>query len=329
MTTRNTTPVSQPLLSSNNKQHQSSEQNTPLCNQQPRLSQNSSSRFVFIPLALTVILTVALFLISSHIRNENLLDPTTYRPSTTVPFNLDNALSHISHLASRPRYVGTNALEDGMQYIMSQLHKLQPLAKRNNLHLDVQLFRSDPSSYTIGIANVANLHNSYDNISSVIARLRPAHLPFDTDVQPLLINAHVDSALSAPGASDILCGVGINMEIVRSIISLSSNVNTLRRPIIFLFNGGEEVFLTGAHSFVTQHPWGRVAAAFINLESIGAGNAFHLFRVGPNNPWLGHAFANAVSVPVGSVSGTDIFNTKVCLFSLLFSHSERAFFFFS
>lgn len=245
------------------------------------------------------------------IRNGRLPKPEKYQPTTTLPFDLNNTLRHISHLAKRPRFTGSRALEDGMHYIMQELRQVAPIAKQNNLHLDLELTSSDPGSYVMHLGKYAKILNSYDKIFNVIARLRPAQLPYHTSVKPLLINTHVDSAVSSPGVSDILSGVGIAMELIRCISVLPPSVNALQRPIIFLFNGAEELGLVGAHAFVTQHAWGRSPAAFINIESIGAGNAYHLFRVGPNNPWLGHAFARAVSYPTGSVAATDIFNTKV------------------
>lgn len=194
---------------------------------------------------------------------------------------------------------------------MSQLTQFQPFAKSNGIHLDLEHFRSGPGFTTLAKGSHEVALFSYNNISSVIARLRPSRLDYDTAVKPLLINVHLDSAVSSPGVSDILVGVAISLELVRCISSLPSQENALQRPVIFLFNGAEEVGLIGAHSFVTQHPWGRVAAAFINLEASGAGNTFHLFRVGPNSPWLGHAFARAVSVPSASVAATDVFNSRI------------------
>lgn len=197
-----------------------------------------------------------------------------------------------------------------MQYIHTQLEALQPIALQNQLHLDLDIFRSGPDTFSTSITDI-EIINSYSNITSVVARLRPASLPFDTNSSALLINAHVDSAIGSPGANDNVCGVGIVTELVRCMASIDDPNRMLRRPVVFLFNGAEEPILLGAHSFITQHPWANPIAAHINLESIGSGRAYHLFRLGPDSPWLANAYADAVSVPLASVSSTDVFDANV------------------
>lgn len=230
--------------------------------------------------------------------------------SKISPFNSENAIRHIRRIAGKPRFVCTAALEESLQYILSELEKLQVSAQRKGLELDVHLFRSKYDSFSTSIGNV-KLLNSYNNMSSVVARLRPVGVDYQSDEKSLLINAHVDSAIGAPGANDDAAAVGIMMETIRSISEHSSYNASLRRPVIFLFNGGEEVVLPAAHSFITQHPWAPTIAAHINLESIGSGDSFQLFRLGPGSPWLAKAFARSVSVPSGAVTGTDVFNSKV------------------
>lgn len=242
---------------------------------------------------------------------SSLPDPLTYEPSAQLPFNLTNALRLVDLLGKKKRWVTTAALDDAMQRVFNEVKGLVPVASENNLRLDVQIFRSGPSSFEIPLTKFVVRH-TYSNLTSVVARLRPARLPEDTDVKALLINAHVDSAVSSPGVSDVVGGVAIIIELIRTLASLRPDVNELRRPVIFLLNGGEEVIVQAAHSFITQHPWGRSAAAHINFESIGSGNAYHLFRLGPTSPWLARAYAKAVSVPLTSVTHTDAFETKVC-----------------
>lgn len=229
-------------------------------------------------------------------------------PTPQAPFDTVRAMRHVRIIAARPRWVSTKALDEAMRYIYSELDALKPVADNHGMELDLEYMRSGPGSYVVDIANI-DLVTSYSNLSNVVARLRPKHLPYDTDMRTLLINAHVDSAVSAPGASDNVCGVGVVMEVIRCIAS--SDVLKLSRPLVLLFNGAEEAVLPAAHAFVKQHPWAKGIAAHINLESLGAGDAYHLFRVGPHSPWLVEAFANAVSMPSTSVSASDLFESKV------------------
>lgn len=251
--------------------------------------------------------------------NESALpDPDTYMPSETMPFNLTNALRHIEHLGQKRRTVSSVALEDALRYIMTEMTNLRLTALQNNYVMDIQTFRSTSGSFCASVGSLDSFH-AYDDIPSVVIRIRPHYIEKNAKIPALLVNAHVDSALGSPGVSDNLSGVGLSMDIIRAIVSSSSEQFRLKRPVIFLFNGAEETILPGAHSFVSQHPWGRVSAAHINLESIGPGDTYYLFQLGPNAPWLAHAYANAVSIPYGTIAATDVFKTKVsyvCIFAL-------------
>lgn len=261
--------------------------------------------------ALAALVSIAVFCAFVITINESALpNPTTYHPSESMPFNLTNALRHIEHLGQRKRTVSSVALEDGLRYVAAEMDALRLTALQNNYVMDIQKFRSNPSSFCTTIGPFGLLH-AYDDIPSIVVRIRPHYIEKNAKIATLLINAHVDSALGSPGVSDNLSGVGLSMDVIRAIVSSSSDRFRLKRPVVFLFNGAEETVLPGAHSFVTQHPWGRSSAAHINLESIGSGDAYYLFQLGPNAPWLAQAYADAVSIPYGTIAATDVFNTKV------------------
>ncbi|CAD7940922.1 unnamed protein product, partial [Amoebophrya sp. A120] len=81
----------------------------------------------------------------------------------------------------------------------------------------------------------------------------------------ILLGSHFDSAPGSPGASDALALVALLLEILRVITQFDVPANLLRNvDAIFLFNGAEEVILSGAHSFVRNHRWGRHICGFIN-----------------------------------------------------------------
>ena len=56
-----------------------------------------------------------------------------------------------------------------------------------------------------------------------------------------------------PGASDDAVSCGVMLEIIR--VMLRRPRTSLSNDLIFLFNGAEEVILTGSHGFITQHKW--------------------------------------------------------------------------
>lgn len=270
-------------------------------------------------------MTFGLFMSVYIITKSNLPNIKTYQPSADMPFDWVNAKKHIIRMGKRYRFVGSAGLDDALAYIQSEMAALSEQAKRNDLDLQLDWFQSAPSSFLTSVGPI-NIRNSYDNLSSIVVRVTPHDVDIDSR-PPLLLNAHVDSAIGAPGVNDELSGVGVLMDIVRAVVSVPNDndpqhqKHRLNRPVIFLFNGAEEVVLQGAHSFITQHPWGRKVAAHINLESLGSGSEYLVFRLGPKHPWLAHAYARSVSYPVASVTATDVYNTKVSpvLYHLTFS----------
>ena len=78
-------------------------------------------------------------------------------------------------------------------------------------------------------------------VRNVIAILGP------TAGKALLLNAHYDSVPVGPGASDDGIGVATLLE-AASILK----DRPLRRPIILLFNEGEELGLIGARAFLAD-----------------------------------------------------------------------------
>lgn len=305
-----------PSANNNDVKDPSTTSNKSTSSQQPKWS-HSSSRLALRPALLAIFITIAMYTLVFQLAQSTLPDPRTFKPSPILPFDHTNAIRHITHMGSRMRYVSSNALHDALIYIQKEVEDLITVAEQNGYLLEVDFFRSGPSTFSTTISTV-QIRHSYDNLTSIVVRLSPNEY---NNEESLLINAHVDSAIGSPGVSDELSGVGIMMELIRGIVSTNNNPiieekkvvhqHKLKRPIIFLFNGAEEVILQGAHSFITQHKWSTNIICHINLESLGSGREYHLFRLGPNNPWLAHAYANSVTNPFASVTATDVFETKL------------------
>ena len=108
----------------------------------------------------------------------------------------------------------------------------------------------------------------YDDVACVVARLRGSG-----GGGAILINAHIDSAANAPGASDDLLAVGVLLESLNYF-----SKNRPQRDLIILINGAEETHQLAAHAFATQHPWAKDVRFVVNLESMGSGGRESIFR---------------------------------------------------
>src|SRR3954447_1243677 len=116
----------------------------------------------------------------------------------------------------------------------------------------------------------------------------------------LLLSAHYDSVPVGPGASDDGIGVATLLE-VASILK----DRPLKRPVILLFNEGEEVGLVGARAFLAD-PLSRNVGSLINLEARGVRGPANMFETSrPNGPAIAlyrqtaaHPVANSLSADV-------------------------------
>ncbi|HEU5482672.1 MAG TPA: M20/M25/M40 family metallo-hydrolase, partial [Sphingomicrobium sp.] len=132
-------------------------------------------------------------------------------------------------------------------------------------------------------------------VRNVIVALGPA------SGKALLINSHYDSNPSGPGAGDAGAGVATMLE-VASILK----GERLQRPVIFLFNEGEELGLIGARAFLSD-PLSQSVDSLINLEARGTTGPVTMFETSvPNGPPV-RTFARAVDRPYANSLATDFY----------------------
>ena len=120
------------------------------------------------------------------------------------------------------------------------------------------------------------------------------------NARALLLNAHYDSTPTGPGAADD--GIG-----VASLLEVGAHLQgqRLARPVILLFNEGEEYGLNGAAAFVESDPLARRVGKLINIEARGvAGPAFMFETNEPNAPAMA-AFGAASRRPFANSISTD------------------------
>ena len=89
----------------------------------------------------------------------------------------------------------------------------------------------------------------------------------------------------------------------------NSSVPLLRHPIVFLWNGAEELGLLGAHAFMQSHPWAKDIRAFINLEAAGFGGGATVFQT--TNAWIAQEYAKVIVHPLGNSLGQDLFQSGI------------------
>jgi hypothetical protein len=132
-------------------------------------------------------------------------------------------------------------------------------------------------------------------VRNVIVLLGP------TKGKALLLNAHYDSTPVGPGAADDGIGVATLLEVARILKD-----RPLRRPVILLFNEGEELGLIGARAFLAD-PLSRDVDSLVNLEARGVRGPVNMFETSRPNAAPIFIFAEAVKNPVANSLSTDVY----------------------
>jgi hypothetical protein len=117
----------------------------------------------------------------------------------------------------------------------------------------------------------------------------------------LLLNAHYDSVPVGPGASDDGIGVATLLEVAANL-----HDRPLKRPVILLFNEGEELGLIGARAFLAD-PLSRNVDSLINLEARGVRGPVNMFETSRPNATPIAVFASVVDHPVANSLSTDVY----------------------
>jgi hypothetical protein len=132
-------------------------------------------------------------------------------------------------------------------------------------------------------------------VRNVIAVLGPPN------GKALLLNAHYDSTPIGAGAADDGIGVATLLEVAANLKNRS-----LKRPVILLFNEGEELGLVGARAFLDD-PLSRNVESLVNLEARGVRGPVNMFETSRPNAVAIGVFAKAVKNPVANSLSTDVY----------------------
>ncbi len=197
------------------------------------------------------------------------------------------------------RYVGTMNEEKSAVYLEELLHGLETV--RDDVSLEVvreQVVGSNgrQEAFSFQIANV------YNNLTNILLIIRPKDDQQSTK-QSVLINAHYDSTLGSPGASDCASCVGVGYEVARTLLSNASL--PISSPLVFLFNGGEETLMQASHGFMQTSAYAEDVGAFVNIESTGADGPDVVFQ--HTDDWTLRAYARVAPYPRGNSVAQDFF----------------------
>ncbi|AAC18795.1 Contains similarity to hypothetical gene B0495.7 gb/687822 from C. elegans cosmid gb/U21317 [Arabidopsis thaliana] len=218
-------------------------------------------------------------------------------------FSEARAVEHIRVLAEEidGRQEGRPGLKEAATYIKSQLEMVKERAGPN-LRVEVEETQVDGSFSMMFLGHSISL--GYRNHTNILMRISSMN-SLDTDAS-VLMNAHYDSPVNSPGAGD--CGSCVGefaslLELARLVVD-SGWVPP--QPVIFLFNGAEELFMLGSHGFMTKHKLKDTIGAFINVEASGTGGIDLVCQSGPGS-WPSYVYSQAAVYPMAQSSAQDVF----------------------
>lgn len=132
-------------------------------------------------------------------------------------------------------------------------------------------------------------------VRNVLAFLGPAH------GKAVLLNAHYDSTPVGPGAGDDGIGVATLLEVGALLKD-----RPLRRPVVLLFNEGEELGLVGARAFLAD-PLGADVDSLVNVEARGVRGPVNMFETSRPNAAAIALFSRVVGRPAANSLSTDVY----------------------
>ncbi|XP_024990823.1 endoplasmic reticulum metallopeptidase 1-like [Cynara cardunculus var. scolymus] len=215
-------------------------------------------------------------------------------------FSEARAIEHIRVLAHEidGRQVGRQGLHDAAKYIRMQLEILKDRAGSDvRIEIEENIVNGSFNMMFLG----HSLSLGYRNHTNIVMRVSSLESK-DTDPS-VLLNGHYDSPPGSPGAGDCGSCVASILEVARLTIDSGW---APPKPLIFLFNGAEELFMLGSHGFITTHKWRNTIGAFINLEASGTGGLDRVCQSGPGS-WPSQVYAQSAVYPMGNSAAQDIF----------------------
>lgn len=252
---------------------------------------------LLVSMAVLIVLNVFVFYM-----DNKLPAPPIETNSNNNYFVAKRAMSTLIKLANLgPRPVGSYENEKlAFNLLKTEINDIINAVDKVN---DIEMYNQKVSgSFILNMKNWKYLL-SYEDLQNIVVKIDPKQGINDA----ILLNCHYDTVPAGPGVSDN----GVNCAVMVELLRILANTPNLRRPIIFLFNGGEEIMLQASHGFVTQHPWSKNAKYVINLDSCGAGGREILFQTTKSDSYLVDLYARTVPHPYGQVIGEELFQSGI------------------
>ncbi|XP_017835549.1 endoplasmic reticulum metallopeptidase 1-like [Drosophila busckii] len=198
------------------------------------------------------------------------------------------------------KMVGSKINEvDAVNFLLKELELIKANSLKDYFDIEIDLSKATGSfpyktsaSYYQGVQNIA-VKFSFKN---------------STSDSYLLVNTHFDSKPATPSAGDAGFMVAVMLEVLRV---MSTTRQGFEHPIVFLFNGAEEIAMQAAHGFITQHKWAKNCKALVNVEGGGSGGREVLFQTGPNHPWLVKYYKQNAKHPFATTLAEELFQTGI------------------
>jgi Peptidase family M28 len=228
------------------------------------------------PIAL-VILTILAFELLPFFAIRSLRPPDPVPDSAPeTKFSSARAAKHVAALAKEPHPPGTPAHAHVREYIVGELEKLglAPIIKKSH-----SIYANGPS------------RDLGDRVQTEVVPLQNivARVPGTSSNKAILLSAHYDTCLPAPGAGDDSAGVAAILETVRALRAAPR----LKNDVIVLFSDGEEQGLLGALEFVSEDEWARDVGLALNFDARGNSGPSIMFETSGGTVPLIRAFARA------------------------------------
>ncbi|XP_060655349.1 endoplasmic reticulum metallopeptidase 1-like [Drosophila nasuta] len=186
-----------------------------------------------------------------------------------------------------------------VEFLLKQLNQIKEDSLKEYYDIEID------SSQVSGQYVEGNLVIMYQGIQNIVVKISPKNSTSETF---LLVNSHFDSKPFTPSAGDAGFMIVTMLEVLRVI---ATSKQPIIHPIVFLFNGAEEIGLMASHGFITTHKWAPYCRAVINLDAAGSGGRDILFQSGPNHTWLVDYYKNYVKHPFATTVGEEIFQSGI------------------
>ncbi|XP_016569791.1 endoplasmic reticulum metallopeptidase 1 isoform X1 [Capsicum annuum] len=215
-------------------------------------------------------------------------------------FSEARAIEHVRVLSEDigGRQEGRQGLRLAAQYIKTQLEMMKERAQPG-IRIEIE------ETIVNGSFNMFFLRHSislaYRNHTNIIMRI--SSVDSGENDSAVLVNGHFDAPPGSPGAGDCGSCVASILELARLCVD-SGWIPP--RPVIFLFNGAEELFMLGSHGFITTHRWNETIGAFIDLEASGTGGFDLVCQSGPGS-WPSYVYAQSALYPMANSAAQDLF----------------------